>query len=69
MVSGRVRGPFRFRGPVRAGLTALDFVKVSWVVEGTKRGLKAMLPSLEELAMAEGLPNHFLSAQSRFRKR
>jgi histidinol dehydrogenase len=54
---------------LRAGLTALDFVKVSWVVEGTKRGLKAMLPSLKELAMAEGLPNHFLSAQSRFRKR
>jgi histidinol dehydrogenase len=54
---------------LRAGLTALDFVKVGWVVEGTKRGLKAMLPSLKELAMAEGLPNHFLSAQSRFRKR
>jgi len=28
-----------------------------------------MLPYLRELAMAEGLPNHFLSAQSRFRKR
>jgi len=54
---------------LRAGLTALDFVKVIWVVEGTKKGLKAMLPSLKELAMAEGLPNHFLSAQSRFRKR
>lgn len=54
---------------LRAGLTALDFVKVSWVVEGTKRGLKATLPSLKELAMAEGLPNHFLSAQSRFLKR
>lgn len=54
---------------LRAGLTALDFVKVSWVVEGTRRGLKAMLPSLKELAMAEGLPNHYLSAQSRFEKR
>jgi histidinol dehydrogenase len=53
---------------LRAGLTSLDFVKVSWVVEGTRRGLKAVLPSLKELAMAEGLPNHFLSAQSRFRK-
>jgi histidinol dehydrogenase len=53
---------------LRAGLTALDFVKVSWVVEGTKQGLKMLLPSLKELAMAEGLPNHFLSAQSRFRK-
>jgi histidinol dehydrogenase len=54
---------------LRAGLTALDFVKVNWVVEGTKRGLKAMLPSLKELAMAEGLPNHFLSAQARFQRR
>jgi histidinol dehydrogenase len=54
---------------LRAGLTALDFVKVSWVVGGTKEGLKTLLPSLKELALAEGLPNHFLSAQSRFRKR
>jgi len=54
---------------VRAGLTALDFVKLNWVVDGTKSGLKAMLPPLKELAMAEGLPNHFLSAQSRFLKR
>lgn len=54
---------------LRAGLTALDFVKVGWVVEGTSKGLKAMLPSLKELAMAEGLPNHYLSAQSRFQKR
>jgi histidinol dehydrogenase len=53
---------------LRAGLTALDFVKVGWVVGGTKQGLKMLLPSLKELAMAEGLPNHFLSAQSRFRK-
>jgi histidinol dehydrogenase len=54
---------------VRAGLTALDFVKVNWVVEGTRQGLKSLLPSLKELALAEGLPNHFLSAQARFRKR
>jgi histidinol dehydrogenase len=53
---------------LRAGLTALDFVKVSWVVGGTKQGLKTLLPSLKELALAEGLPNHYLSAQSRFRK-
>jgi histidinol dehydrogenase len=54
---------------VRAGLTALDFVKVNWVVEGTRQGLKSLLPTLEELALAEGLPNHFLSAKARFRKR
>lgn len=54
---------------LRSGLTALDFVKVGWVVGGTKEGLKMLLPSLKELATAEGLPNHFLSAQMRFRKR
>lgn len=54
---------------LRAGLTALDFVKVNWVVGGTRQGLKELLPSLRELAMAEGLPNHFLSAESRFQKR
>jgi histidinol dehydrogenase len=52
----------------RAGLTALDFVKVNWVVEGSRKGLQALLPSLKELALAEGLPNHYLSAQERFRK-
>jgi len=54
---------------LRAGLTVLDFVKVGWVVGGTKQGLKGLLPSLKELALAEGLPNHFLSAEARFRKR
>jgi histidinol dehydrogenase len=54
---------------LRAGLTALDFVKVNWVVEGTREGLRSLLPSLKELALAEGLPNHFLSVQSRFRRR
>jgi histidinol dehydrogenase len=54
---------------LRGGLTALDFVKVGWVVEGTKQGLRALLPSLKELATAEGLPNHYLSAKARFGKR
>jgi histidinol dehydrogenase len=54
---------------LRAGLSALDFVKVNWVVGGTKQGLRASLPYLKELAMAEGLPNHYLSAESRFRER
>jgi histidinol dehydrogenase len=52
----------------RAGLTALDFVKVNWIVEGNQQGLRSLLPSLKELALAEGLPNHFLSAQARFRR-
>jgi histidinol dehydrogenase len=53
---------------VRTGLSALDFVKLNWVVEGTRRGLRSLLPSLKELALAEGLPNHYRSVESRFRK-
>ena len=40
-----------------------------YCVEGTRQGLKALLPSLQQLALAEGLPNHFLSAEARFKKR
>jgi histidinol dehydrogenase len=53
---------------LRSGLSAVDFVKLSWVVEGTRDGLKAVLPSLKSLAMAEGLPNHYRSVESRFKR-
>lgn len=53
---------------VRGGLSVIDFVKLGWVVEGTKAGLKATLPALEALASSEGLPNHFRSVQARFRR-
>jgi histidinol dehydrogenase len=53
---------------LRSGLSLLDFVKLNWVVEGTKDGLKAVLPSLKSLAMAEGLPNHYRSVESRFKR-
>ncbi len=52
----------------RASLSVLDFVKVTWVVEGTRRGLRTILPALESLAKAEGLPNHYRSVESRFRR-
>ena len=52
----------------RAGLTALDFVKVNWVVEGTRKGLRSMLPAIRELATAEGLPNHYRSVKARFER-
>ena len=52
----------------RSGLSAVDFVKLSWTVEGTKDGLKRVLPSLRTLAMAEGLPNHFRSVEARFKR-
>ncbi len=52
---------------VRTGLSALDFVKLNWVAEGSKDGLKSVLPSLKSLATAEGLPNHYRSVESRFK--
>jgi len=53
---------------IRTGLSALDFVKLGWVVEGSKEGLKAILPSLKSLTSAEGLPNHYRSVESRFKR-
>jgi histidinol dehydrogenase len=53
---------------LRAGLSILDFVKLNTIVEGSREGLKGVLPSLKSLAMAEGLPNHYSSVESRFRK-
>ncbi|MGA2664076.1 MAG: histidinol dehydrogenase [Nitrososphaerales archaeon] len=50
----------------RSSLSVLDFVKLGWVVSGTRGGLRGVLPSLKALANAEGLPNHYRSAQSRF---
>ncbi len=53
---------------VRSSLSVLDFVRLNWAVEGTRGGLKAVLPSLRLLAQAEGLPNHYRSVESRFRR-
>ena len=53
---------------VRSSLSVLDFVKLNWVVEGTREGLKSVLPSLRQLAGAEGLPNHYRSVESRFKR-
>jgi histidinol dehydrogenase len=53
---------------VRSSLSVLDFIKLSWNVEGTRDGLRAVLPSLKRLALAEGLPNHYRSAEARFKK-
>ena len=53
---------------LRAGLSVLDFLKLSWTVEGTREGLKASLAPLEALSKSEGLPNHYESARARFRR-
>jgi histidinol dehydrogenase len=48
------------------GLTALDFVKPTWVVQGSRKGLRSILEPLCTLASAEGLINHYYSVESRF---
>jgi histidinol dehydrogenase len=53
---------------VRSALSVLDFVRVNWAVEGTRDGLRAVLPPLRQLAGAEGLPNHYRSVEARFRR-
>ena len=50
-----------------SGLSVLDFLKLRWTAEGTPKGLRSLLQPLKALASAEGLPNHYLSAESRFR--
>ena len=60
--------PTRGTASSRAGLSVLDFVKLNWSVEGTRDGLRSVLPSLEALSRSEGLPNHFRSARARFRR-
>jgi histidinol dehydrogenase len=50
-----------------SGLSVLDFLKFTWIAEGTREGLRSILQPLKALTGAEGLPNHYLSAESRFR--
>ena len=52
------------RGP----LSVLDFVKLDWSVSGSRTGLRRALGALRALSEAEGLPNHHLSAESRYRR-
>lgn len=47
-------------------LSVLDFVKLEWSVRGSRAALAGVLGPLRTLTQAEGLPNHYLSARSRF---
>jgi histidinol dehydrogenase len=51
-----------------SGLSVLDFLKLTWMVEGTRKGLQSVLEPLGALTKAEGLPNHLLSVESRLQK-
>ncbi len=50
----------------KGGLSVLDFVRLSWTVEGSPSGLRPLLSPLRALATTEGLVNHYLSVRSRF---
>jgi histidinol dehydrogenase len=51
---------------MRGCLSVLDFVKLDWTTTGSREGLRKLLGTIESFANAEGLPNHYLSANSRF---
>jgi histidinol dehydrogenase len=52
---------------VYSGLSALDFVKRFSIVECSKKGLSKVKPNVKVLAEAEGLVNHALAVEGRFR--
>lgn len=51
-----------------AGLSALDFVRPTWIVEGSREGLQLIIKPLKSMTTTEGLPNHYLSVESRLEK-
>ena len=52
-------------GKSRASLSVLDFVKVVNKVTVTKEGLINVAGSVREIAIAEGLPNHYEAVKAR----
>jgi histidinol dehydrogenase len=52
---------------VYSGLSVLDFVKRFNIVECSKKGLLKVKPHVKALAEAEGLVNHALAVEGRFR--
>lgn len=52
-----------------SGLSVIDFVRRVNIVQCSRDGLKALMPPLKALALAEGLPNHYRAAAERFGRR
>lgn len=51
-----------------SGLSVLDFVKLTWTVTGSPKGIQSILEPLKVLASNEGLINHYSSVEARFKK-
>jgi len=54
-------------GKSRASLSVLDFIKVVNVVQATRQGLKKVQPFVKEIAMSEGLMNHYEAVKERLK--
>jgi histidinol dehydrogenase len=55
-------------GKSRGSLSVLDFIKIVNTVQSTKLGLKRVESAIKELAMAEGLVNHYEAVRQRMEK-
>ena len=49
-----------------SGITAKDMVKASTIGKLTKEALGELLPTIQEIGKAEGLPSHVLAVEKRF---
>lgn len=56
-------------GKSRASLSVLDFVKLVNRVKVTKAGLAKVAGPIKEVALAEGLPNHYEAVRSRMEEK
>ena len=52
---------------ISSGITVLDYVRLVSVVEASRPGLEAIRGHVRTLAEAEGLPNHALAIEGRFK--
>ena len=55
-------------GKSRGSLSVLDFIKIVNTVQSTKSGLEKVESAIKELAVAEGLINHYEAVRQRMKK-
>ena len=54
-------------GKSKSSLSVLDFMKIVNHITVTRKGLYLVQKYVKELALAEGLPNHYYAVKERFR--
>jgi histidinol dehydrogenase len=55
-------------GRIFSGLSVLDFLRIVNIIECSNEGLERVREDISALANAEGLPNHSLAVEGRFKK-